>query len=244
MSQEKPIKLRKIRAPLDRGERTYQIIRDAVIHRQFSPHTWITQEQVCQAIGISRTLVRHALARLQSEGLIEARPRKGFRVIEFSDKELTDIFEVREFLETGLFERSARSVSEKELIDIRRDFERTVAGMDCPQSDQNLWHAKLREYLAVDRGFHDRLIQATGNRQWIQIYYNIRDKIEIVGYQVSFVPGQRRLAAEEHFAIIQTILDRDFESAKEQLKRHIENVLKSILRARKEGTPESPLPVD
>ena len=240
MSQEKPIKLRKIRSPLDRGERTYQILRDAVIHRQFSPRTWITQEQVCQAIGISRTLVRHALARLQSEGLIEARPRKGFRVLEFSDRELTDLFEVREFLETGLFERSARSVTEKELLDIRRNFDRTVDGMNFPESDQELWHARLREYLDVDRGFHDRLIQATDNQQWIKIYYNIRDKIEIMGFQASLMPDQRRRSAEEHFEIIESLLNQDFKLAEEQLRRHIGNVLKSILKARKEAAPDNP----
>ena len=65
---EPPFKLKRIRAREDLGERTYDIIKDAVIHRRIKPGLWVKQEQVSQAIGISRTPVRQALARLQSEG--------------------------------------------------------------------------------------------------------------------------------------------------------------------------------
>ena len=238
MPKSQPIKLQRIRTPLERGELTYQIIRDAVIHRQFKPDTWIKQDQVCKAIGISRTLVRHALARLASEGLVETKPRWGFRVIDFSDKQLIDLFEVRTFLETGLFERSAGAVSKAELEEIRHSFEQAVAEMKDVMHDPSLWDAKLRDYLGVDRGFHDRLIEATDNQQWIQIYYNIRDKIEIIGYQVSFESDQLKLAAEEHFQIIDSMLAENYEQAKAQCKEHIKNVLRSVFTIRAKQAEE------
>ena len=106
------VKLTRIRSRIDRSERVYRIIKDAVIHRQFTPGVWIKQEQISQAIGISRTTVRPVLARLQSEGLIEARPRRGFRVVEFSQEELDDLFEVREVLDALLAgETALRGVS-------------------------------------------------------------------------------------------------------------------------------------
>jgi DNA-binding GntR family transcriptional regulator len=223
-----PVKLTRIRSRIDRGERVYHIIKDAVIHRQFTPGVWIKQEEISQAIGISRTTVRPVLARLQSEGLIEARPRKGFRVVEFSQEELDDLFEVREMLETAFFNRSAQAIPKEELQTTLTSLENAEQKMKGAEPGSELWDNRLREYLELDRAFHDRLIEASGNKQWRQIYLNTRDKIEIIGYQASYIPEQLSNAIDQHSKIIKALLKQDFKNAELIMREHIKNVRRSI----------------
>ena len=228
MANNLPVKLTRIRSRIDRSERVYHIIKDAVIHRQFTPGVWIKQEQISQAIGISRTTVRPVLARLQSEGLIEARPRKGFRVVEFSQEELDDLFEVREMLETAFFTRSAQAIPKEELQTTLTSLENAEQKMKEAEPGSELWDSRLREYLELDRAFHDRLIEASGNKQWRQIYLNTRNKIEIIGYQASYIPEQLSNAIDQHSRIIKALLKQDFKNAELIMREHIRNVRRSI----------------
>ena len=228
MANNLPVKLTRIRSRIDRSERVYHIIKDAVIHRQFTPGVWIKQEQISQAIGISRTTVRPVLARLQSEGLIEARPRRGFRVVEFSQEELDDLFEVREMLETAFFTRSAQAIPKEELQTTLTSLENAEQKMKEAEPGSELWDSRLREYLELDRAFHDRLIEASGNKQWRQIYLNTRNKIEIIGYQASYIPEQLSNAIDQHSKIIKALLKQDFKNAELIMREHIRNVRRSI----------------
>ena len=228
MTNKLPVKLTRIRSRIDRSERVYHIIKDAVIHRQFTPGVWIKQEQISQAIGISRTTVRPVLARLQSEGLIEARPRKGFRVVEFSQEELDDLFEVREVLETSFFARSAKAIPLEELQMTLTSLENAEHKMKEAEPGSEVWDNRLREYLELDRAFHDRLIEASGNKQWRQMYLNTRDKIDIIGYQASYIPEQLSNAIEQHSRIIKALLKQDFKNAELIMREHIRNVRRSI----------------
>ena len=228
MADKLSVKLTRIRSRIDRSERVYRIIKDAVIHRQFTPGVWIKQEQISQAIGISRTTVRPVLARLQSEGLIEARPRKGFRVVEFSQEELDDLYEVREVLETAFFTRSAQAIPLEELQTTLTSLENAEHKMKEAEPGSELWDNRLREYLELDRAFHDRLIEASGNKQWRQIYLNTRNKIEIIGYQASYIPEQLSNAIDQHSKIIKALLKQDFKNAELIMREHIRNVRRSI----------------
>jgi DNA-binding GntR family transcriptional regulator len=230
-----PIKLKKIRPAVHRGEKAYQIIKDAVIHRQFSPGVWVKQDEVSQALGMSRTPLRQALARLQSEGLIEARPRKGFRAVKFTSKELDNLFEVREVLETNFFIRSAKLIPRKELVETLNTLREYENKMKKSESKPKLWEKQLRGYLKVDRAFHDRLIEACDNEQWLYFYLNLRDKIDLIGYQVTtHFPGLYSQSFEEHNRIISALLSGQYQEARQAMKEHIRSVKDSIVTIEEE----------
>lgn len=81
------------------AERAYQIVRDRILASALSPLTYIREEELATAMGVSRTPVREALSRLASEGFLERLPHRGFRVAERSIDELADVFTVLQALE-------------------------------------------------------------------------------------------------------------------------------------------------
>lgn len=227
-----PIKLKRIRTRGPLGEKVYQILKEAIIHGRLAPGTWLQEEQLTQAMGISRTPLREAIHRLTSEGLVEVIPRKGAHVIELSDDDLADLFEAREVIETVFLVRSAQNMSPADFQRIRDSLTQAEKEMVEAAADPGLFNEKRQRYLEADRALHDELIIACGNKSWVKLYYNIRDRIEFYGHQISHVPSRFRVAIEGHLAILDALLAGEFVKAQQLMKEHIRNMPVSIAEIR------------
>ena len=80
-------------------ELTYRSIKEQVLDGTFREGTRLTEEQLANQLGISKSPVREALNRLEAEGLISIESRRDAYVKEFSRKEVSDLYEFREVLE-------------------------------------------------------------------------------------------------------------------------------------------------
>lgn len=226
------IKLKKIRSRGPLAEKAYAILKEAIIQGQFAPGTWLQEEQITKALGTSRTPVREAFNRLKSDGFIEVMPRKGAYIIELSDTELDDLFEAREVIETTFFVRSARKLPRNQIIKLREALVTSEKAMNDARTDPEGWHVERRHYLKADRELHDSLIAATENKYWEKLYLNIRDRIEMYGNQLSLDETWFKLAIRDHYAIIDAILDQQYDVGKSAMATHIQNVRQGIDRIR------------
>lgn len=238
--------LKKIRSRGPLVGLTYQILKDAIISGKLPPGAWLTEEPLTRALGISRTPLREAINRLESEGFIKVTPHKGAQVVQFTDQEIKDLFEAREAIESTFFVRAAKAIPQEELKIIQSEFERIAREWDAAIDDPVSWEEKRQAYLRLDRAFHDRLILSAGNRYWEQLYYNIRDKIEQFGYMLSLIPDRFRVAREEHQAIIEAMLKKDYIKGRQIMRRHIRNVQISVMTYGREkeqaGPAQEPTP--
>lgn len=232
-------KLKKIRSRGNLGEKVYQRLKEAIVKGDLPPGAELGEAELCEALGISRTPLREAFNRLKAEGLIVVAPRRGARVVLMSEADVDQLSEVREALETDFFARSAKAVGARELLKMQAGLREAEAAMAAAQGDPKALPTAQAKYLAADRAFHDRLIQASGNQYWLQLYYNIRDRIEICGFQVRRLPKRFAVAVAEHHAIIEAILQNDYAKAKRLMAGHIRTTRESmiqIMRAQAEET--------
>lgn len=223
-------KIKKIRSRGPLAGKAYELIKEAIVQGRFAPGTWLLEEQLTQAMGISRTPIREAFNRLKSEGLIEVIPRRGAHIVELTTEEIDDLFEAREVIETTFFIRSAERISRKQVEKFRETLDRQEADMRQSEDDSDTWHASRQQYLKTDRSLHDALIAAAGNKYWEKLYYNLRDRIEIYGNRISFDREWFAVAMADHQRIIKAILAGDFEVGKDAMSQHIRNVRKGIDR--------------
>ena len=233
MSDKQTIQLPKIRTRGPLAERVYQIIKDAIISGRLQVGMWLQEEALTKALDVSRTPVREALNRLKSEGLVVISPRKGAHIIELTDTELSQLFEVREKVETTFFVRSAREIPMSTIDEFYQRFEQSEKSMRDNVNNQQLWDKSRQEYLKNDRALHDTLIRAVGNSYWEKIYFDIRDRIEIFGNQISFDQDWFDLAISDHYRILDAMRNGDFQGGKSAMQRHIKNIRKGIARIRK-----------
>ena len=81
-------------------EKAYAAVRDGIVSGKYAPGTRITEQEVAELAGVSRTPVREALRQLNVEGLLEFVPNQGAVVTSWSERELDEIFDLRAVLES------------------------------------------------------------------------------------------------------------------------------------------------
>src|SRR5690606_10251453 len=101
-------------------EQAYATLRERVITGELSPGVEVSEPELAEQLLMSKTPVREALARLCVEGLMEAFPRRGYRVTPVTLKDMNDLFAVRGVLEGTAAAFAAQNLSEEELEALSR----------------------------------------------------------------------------------------------------------------------------
>src|SRR5262245_5406294 len=84
---------------LPAATRVYQHVKRAILEQIHAGGALLTEVEIATAVGVSRTPVREALLRLQSEGLVTLYPKRGALVLPISAAEIEDVIEARQLVE-------------------------------------------------------------------------------------------------------------------------------------------------
>ncbi|MCU4749844.1 GntR family transcriptional regulator [Streptomyces sp. G-5] len=197
------------------ADHVYEHIKQAVLDRRYEGGTLLTEGELAEAAGVSRTPVREALLRLQSEELIRLYPKKGAMVLPVSAQEIADVVETRLLVEThavrkavpappGLTDRLA------ELLELHRA--QAAAG-------------RLADMALTDRTFHAEIVGSGGNAILSRLYDQLRDRQLRMGVAVvRSRPDRIALALAEHQQILDALRAGDTEAALAVTVRHVSRV--------------------
>jgi GntR family transcriptional regulator of vanillate catabolism len=152
-------------------DRVVDDLRALVLSGRFAAESRLGEEAAAEALGVSRTPVRYALATLEQEGLLRRLPRRGYRVRSFSIDDVTDAIEVRAELE-GMAVRllGERGIAERVMLDL----ESLVHESGAITGKARLVHADRQGWADLNLQFHDRLVHATGNVGLITAYEQVK----------------------------------------------------------------------
>ncbi len=211
-----------------------QYLQVAIINGLLRPGELITEPEIAERLGVSRTPVREAMARLQAIGLIERTPGKyGTRVRAMSPDEAVQILQVRLILESAALEIACATATEESLEPLREllriERQRIDAGELVLLKERGWW-------------FHESLIALAGNKMLQELATQVHERFS--SQIVSVPPSREReeLSYQDHTQLVEAIALRDAEGAKETIKRHIERVVKVFEHSRSqlvgEGTSE------
>ncbi|MGQ9630635.1 MAG: GntR family transcriptional regulator [bacterium] len=199
------IKPEDIRNRRNLKDMVYQIIRQRILDNVYEPGEKLTLEQFVGEFGISRTPVKEAFDRLQTEGLVRIFPQRGTYVAELSTKEIRDIFDARIMFETYAVEEFIENFTPER----RRRLERYMEALSREGAEEK----------DTDLEFHRYLVESSGNDDLIKLYDILAAKIRFV---LIYHDANARVTREEHDRIIRSILARDVAGAKEALREHLE----------------------
>lgn len=185
-------------APIDQPKSLTELavarLREAIVEGDLALGARISEASLAAALGISKTPVREALARLQTEGLVTISPRRGTVVFMVSAAEVGAISELRQTLEaTALSLAIARS---------RRPF---VADLTKVVEQMTAAHARSddRQYLRLDAAFHEQFFRHCHNSYLADAYRLIAAKIAALRTHLSVRPLQIEDSFDEHRAILE-----------------------------------------
>jgi DNA-binding GntR family transcriptional regulator len=195
-------------------EQIEQQVRNAILRGSLSPGEHLVETTIAEQLGVSRAPVREALSALEREGVILYVPRKGYFVIDFTPKDIEEIYSLRLMLEIGALRRSIHRFSNSainELQQIVDDLGEAVR----EERGQN-------EVATLDLSFHELICQQADHSRLYSAWNNMRLQtwllIGLTSKTEYDYPDQPK---EFHQNILDAILDQDLERAEELLRSHI-----------------------
>lgn len=173
----------------------------------------LTEQELTDEYGVSRSPVREALRQLAAEGYVEIVPRAGYRVVQPSVEEIEDLYEYRLALELMVIERLARHVrrtGDTQWVESLRDVPLTEGFADA------------------DRAFHEGLARAAGNHAIHEALTTINDRLMVFREMEAEVPGRYEQTNEQHQAVLDALMKGDEDAACAAIRRNINGALENV----------------
>jgi DNA-binding GntR family transcriptional regulator len=202
-------------------DRVYEALLRLIAEGALQPGAQLDEQSLSDRLGVSRTPVRGAIARLSQEGLVVNLPYRGAFVRRYSAAELDGLYQVRAALEALAARRAAARLSREELDTI---------GAILDECAQALEAGNLAAYGQADARFHRALAEASGNPILVETLDSLRLRVQVMRDLANRNPGLRDRTARERPLILDALERRDGEAAAALLEAHIESVRQTVLR--------------
>ncbi len=235
-----------------RSNKVYEQIAEQIEHRIVSGtlrsgDRLPTERELAEQFQASRTAVREAMKTLAQKGLVEMRPGRGTIVIDGTSRAMqhslgllfrvgqagreNNLVEVREILEPEIAALAAARVSEEHIAAL----EEAVKIMDANLED-------AVTYIAADNAFHRTLARATHNDLILTFIDSIVGLLSEQRSQIFSVPGGSARGQVHHKRILDALLRRDPEAAREAMRAHLQQVRADVAAALAQGHSANDLP--
>ncbi|GIJ20938.1 GntR family transcriptional regulator [Micromonospora lutea] len=205
------------------AERAYRHLKRAILEQLHPGGSLVSEGEIADATGVSRTPVREALLRLEAEGLVRLFPKRGALILPVSAREIADVIEARRLVET----HAAAQVWPRR-AEIRADLADLLAQMRTAHAAGD-----LTALMAADRAFHATVVDAAGNRILAELYQRLRDRQLRMG-EASFrlSPRWAETALTEHAAQLAALDSDDPQPWITAVAAHIDSAARVFLSPR------------
>jgi DNA-binding GntR family transcriptional regulator len=187
----------------------YEALHGAIQDGTYKPGQRIREIELGEWLQVSRTPVREALRRLQSEGIIESKAG-GLAVTSFDLRAVAELYEVRQTLEGSAAALAARNADSTELALLQ-------SLVDAQRQSPNDPHAQAR----INKSFHAQLYQAAHNRFLLKSLQGLHHSLVLLGPTTLMTPERIAAAIQEHAEVVAAIIARDPVRAEEVTRKHI-----------------------
>lgn len=198
------------------GQRVYQTLRQAILSLAYRPGEILRKPDICEALGVSRSPVADAVARLQAEGLVDVVPQAGTFVARFSMQEIREGAFLREAIEVAAVERVAARITDDQLQILRRNL--TVQAALVADGD-------IPGFYAMDSAMHELLLSFTGFPKLAQVADTAWLHVNRARQLILPVPGRVQATLAEHQAILAALEARDPAAARAAVQDHLRQLI-------------------
>lgn len=198
------------------NEIVYTNLRDAILRGEYAPGERLTSVRLAERLGVSRTPVRAALARLKADGLIDMSDGRAAWVLPLTVEAVEQAYEIAEALESVLVRKLAESAS-PELLDELQAAVRTME-QAATEGDKALWAEGDQQFHALlRRGGRNPLLNTMLTRVGTVI-----DRVRFLSLNLH--PEGAVVSAAEHRAVAEAIASGDAASARQRHEAHLTRV--------------------
>ncbi|MCP5099277.1 MAG: GntR family transcriptional regulator [Chloroflexi bacterium] len=205
-------------------DEAYRLLRRSILNHTYPPGYRFDLSTLETQLGISRTPLKEALQRLERDGLIEIRPRRGTYVTKLDPSDVAEGFDVRRILECAAASIITHKASDSEIAYIQalNNEMNTLLESDDYQSI-------VQSYIELDRQLHHYIIELTGNKRLQTVYQHIDTHLQIVRVRQKFSKSDSMQTQKEHEAMMIALANRDADAFCNSVGIHIDTSKARVL---------------
>lgn len=178
------------------SDQVYQAVRDRILEGELEPGDFAREQEISDAMGVSRTPVREALGRLASEGFLERIRHRGFRVPEDSVDQLLELYPIVSALELLAGRLAFPRVEHEDLAELRRINE---------ELKQALAGEAVDEAIELNNRFHAFVSERSGNGRLVDLLNDFRSQLRRLEKWFYSYQEHGERSVNEHDALIDAL---------------------------------------
>ena len=211
--------VRRLKDGTDVQKDAYTLILEAIDAGLYKPGDRLVESELAERLGVSRTPVREALQRLETQSML-TRDGRSLIVASLDHNQLSELYAVRTELEGLAARLAARHATDEEL--------RVLRGM--VRDDRSLLGGDPGALSRANKRFHKQIHLASHNRFLVQQLDLVHRSMALMATTSFAVEGRDAVALDEHDQIVAAIAARDGDAAYAALKAHISSAFEVRLR--------------
>ncbi|WP_167495810.1 MULTISPECIES: GntR family transcriptional regulator [Desulfosediminicola] len=204
-------------------EEVYAKIKNAIRKRYIKQGSQLVEITLAQQLGVSRTPVRSAIKRLESEGVVKSIPNRGAFVITPTSQEIEETYQVRMELEQMAARLTAVSISSKQVNEL----------LDLVEREKNIFDwTNLDEYDVLNASLHLKIAEFSGNNV---LYYYVKELLDRTRiYLILFDPFfklEYSPTVDAHLGIVEALSRHDVELSSSLVRDHLQSSVDGLEKA-------------
>ena len=192
------------------GEYVHQELKRCILDGVYRAGERIREADVTAQLGVSRTPVREAFRRLQSEGLLKFEPQRGVVVADLDRQEVAELYAMRQFMEGFAARLAAQHATDSEIQAMEYILEQTKVVND-----------RIHEFNQINWELHNAIYAAAHNRFLMRAFEALSDSMSLLQGAKYIPPGRPDKLYEEHREIVDAIKNRDPDAADAAAQNHV-----------------------
>src|SRR6478609_9209652 len=217
MSQEPLAKLEDSNEPMAR--RVTLAFRQAIVSMHLSPGEMLSEQDLAQRFGVSRSPVREAFIKLSQSGLVRVLPQRGTQVVKISRAGVEDARFIREAVECAVVREAAARADPTMIAALTDSLARQKRGQRSNAS---------HTFLALDEEFHRLLAEAAGRPAAWEMIQDVKPQMDRVRFLDLAQATPRHVVLAQHAVIVNAIRSRDPAAAEVAMREHLSEILRSL----------------
>ena len=202
-------------------DRAYEAIRGDILSGRLAPGERLREEELTRQIGVSRTPVREALRRLESDGYTIVEPNRGASVPVYSKRDVDEIYGLRALLEGHAARRAATRITKEQIAELERinAAMKQEASVDTRSNDSEA-HMRRSQ---LNQDFHNIILDASDNNRLLGIVRQLAQVALSVRTFARFDPADEARAIDHLDELIRALKTGHPDWAEATMRSHIHN---------------------
>ena len=186
-------------------------IEEAILSGQFKPRERLVEMDLISRFGVSRTVIREALKKLEAKGLVRATPYRGVMVADLTVEEIEEIYFVRAELEKIAARLVLGHITQSDIQNLKK----------LSKEVERHLREKSHRMIEVDSEFHRMIFKACRNSYLYEMIDYLRTKAHIVRFNAWSLPHRIEQSIIEHREIIKAIEERNLSQLEKLIVKHL-----------------------